>query len=342
MLKIGIHIGIVILLFSCKKEVGPQSLIEAKKGTGSIIIVNEGNFGFGNASVSIYNPQSKEVFNNQFKEINGFGIGDVLQSVNRHQDSYYFVVNNSGKIVITDTNLVYLSEINGFASPRYIEFVGNKGFVTDLKQGGVYVVDLITNRISNFIKTHGWTETICIANNKVYVLDRGDYLANSQLNYIFVLDPENEQTIDSIPTAKNPNSMVIDDNNELWVLTSGDNGTEKPKLLQIDLLSKLKTKEFIFPEYLDNPRRMVYTDNRLFFINRNLYVMNVVDSLLPAIPFYAKTRSNFYGLSFDAILKNFYLCDAKNYNQQGEVIRIDINGNVIDKILSGIIPQSIQ
>ena len=92
MKKISLIIGLVLLFWSCKKEIGPQYLQVDEEGSGSLLIINEGNFGFGNASVSIYNPDTKEIFNNQFKAVNGFGIGDVLQSVNRYEDKFYFVV----------------------------------------------------------------------------------------------------------------------------------------------------------------------------------------------------------------------------------------------------------
>ena len=238
MKNITLYIGIVFLLFNCKKEIGPQNLQEDAKGTGNLIVLNEGNFGFGNASVSIYNPDTKEVFNNQFKAVNGFGIGDVLQSVNRYQDKFYFVVNNSGKVVITDTNLVYQSQITGFNSPRYIEFANGKGFVTDLKQKAIYVVDLVSNQIIHQIQTQGWTEQIILYQNKLIVLDRGDYLTNSSPNVVYVINPITLVKEDSIVTSINPNSMTIDKNDKLWVLSSGEVGVEAPKLSNYDLVSK--------------------------------------------------------------------------------------------------------
>ena len=48
--------------------------------------------------------------------------------------------------------MVYQSQITGFNSPRYIEFANGKGFVTDLKQKAIYVVDLVSNQITHQIQ----------------------------------------------------------------------------------------------------------------------------------------------------------------------------------------------
>ena len=126
------YLVLFFLLVGCKKEVGPQSVNPIETSSGNLIVINEGNFGFGNASVSLLNPENGEIANNQYKKVNGIGIGDVLQSVKRYKDRFYFVVNNSGKVVVTDTNLKLITEITGLNSPRYIDFYGNTGFVTDL------------------------------------------------------------------------------------------------------------------------------------------------------------------------------------------------------------------
>ena len=341
MRNIIIYTTFVILFAGCKKEIGPQNVSNSEIGNGNLLILNEGNFGTGNASVSIYNPNSKEVFNNQFKAVNGFGIGDVLQSVNHNGDLYYFVVNNSGKVVVTDTNLVYQYEITGFNSPRYIEFYGNKGFVTDLKQNAIYVVDLISKQITNQITTQGWTETIHIYKDKLLVLDRGNYLSNSDSNHIYFIDPITESIVDSIKTNINPNSMVVE-NNELWVLSSGKLGLNKASLSQYNLTNRHLIKNLEFNSFSDNPSRLVSDRNgRLFYINSSVYSFSVQDTMLSQISFLRKTTESFYGLYFSRELNEIFITDAKDYTSLGEVKRLDLFGNQIDVFEAGIIPQAL-
>jgi hypothetical protein len=343
MKNITLYIGIVFFLCNCKKEIGPQNVQEYAKGTGSLIVLNEGNFGFGNASVSIYNLDTKEVFNNQFKAVNGFGIGDVLQSVNRYQDRFYFVVNNSGKVVITDTNLVYQSQITGFNSPRYIEFANGKGFVTDLKQKAIYVVDLVSNQITHQIQTQGWTEQIILHQNKLIVLDRGDYLTNSSPNFIYIINPITLQKEDSIQTGINPNSMVLDKNDKLWILTSGETGIESSKITQYDINTLSSIKTFIFSSSSDTPSRLVINKkkDKLYFLNGSVYEQSVSNVILGPALIFQKSMENFYGLYICMYTNEIYITNAKNYSQTGEVIRMDSLGTVIDNITTGINPQNL-
>ena len=335
-----LYIGIVFILFSCKKEIGPQNLGDDSVGNGSLLVLNEGNFGFGNASVSKLNPETGEIFNNQYKLINGVGIGDVLQSAKRYRNKYYFVVNNSGKVVVTDTNLVFLKEINGFNSPRYMECVGDFGYVTDLKQMAVYVVDLISNSIVSEIKTQGWTEDIILYNSELLVLDRGDYLTNSDSNYIYTIDPVLNRKTDSIRVGMNPNSMQMDNNGFLWVLNSGKTSVDFPSLTQYDLTTKSIVFQTIFSSY-DIPSNLVYSVSmdRLYFLNNSMYSISSDGS--ESIPqlFYRAQSENFYGLN--VIHQKLFVTDAKSYNQTGDVNIFTLRGEKTNTVSSGLIPSVI-
>ncbi len=66
--------------FDTGKDFGDGSV---PTGRG-LFITNEGNFMYGNASLSYYDPESMRVENEVFVRANGFKLGDVAQSMIIH------------------------------------------------------------------------------------------------------------------------------------------------------------------------------------------------------------------------------------------------------------------
>ncbi|MDU8955858.1 MAG: YncE family protein, partial [Bacteroides sp.] len=59
-----------------------------------LFITNEGNFQYGNATLSYYDPETKTVENEVFYRANAMKLGDVAQSMTIRNDVGWVVVNN--------------------------------------------------------------------------------------------------------------------------------------------------------------------------------------------------------------------------------------------------------
>ena len=114
-----------IVFYSCSKNPVDTVFFDFT-GNRGVYIVNEGNFMFGNSSLSFYDPATKRVVNHVFQARNGAPLGDVAQSMTIWNNLGFVVVNNSGKIYIIDSSTAeFKGSITGLSSPRYIHVINS-------------------------------------------------------------------------------------------------------------------------------------------------------------------------------------------------------------------------
>ena len=74
--------SVLLLLASCMKwEYGLEEGFDTSASGNGLFICNEGNFQYGNATLSYYDPTSKQVQNEVFFRANAMKLGDVCQSM---------------------------------------------------------------------------------------------------------------------------------------------------------------------------------------------------------------------------------------------------------------------
>ncbi len=337
-----IFILLVLMMFSsCKKqEVGPQCPTcqeDVLPTTTDVLIGCEGNFGWGNASLSSYSPITKNVSNQVFQNVNGFGLGDVLQDMQEIEGTLYITMNNSGKIVMLDTaDYTFQGEITGFNSPRYITAVSGKAYVSDLYANSIQVVDLTSKAITSSITTQRWTE---------HLLIHADYLYATapDTNWAFKINTLTDAIEDTIVVGKSPSGIVIDKNEKIWVLTSGGTNGELAKLVRYNPASNSIDQSFTFASLTESPNslRIDAEGENLFFLNDGLQTMSIQASAIPSSKSIATNGSIFYGMNIDPNNKEIYITDAVDYVQQGKVYRYDSIFQPLDTFTVGVIPQSI-
>ena len=122
MMKSVLCISLILglLLIGCRPEIiEPRN--DKPSAADKVIVLCEGNFTWGNASFDLYEPSTDKVFDDIFKTENGMALGDVLQSGVVVDGRLMLVLNNSSKIIITDTGKFKFNyQITGLQSPRYI------------------------------------------------------------------------------------------------------------------------------------------------------------------------------------------------------------------------------
>ncbi len=328
-----------LLTISCKKEDSPKNDNPTEIDTSNcVFIINEGNFQGGNSKISYYNPKTKTFAEDIFFEVNNRPLGDVCQSMTFFNNKIYIVVNNSNKIEVVEKNTFSsIATINGFTSPRYILPVSaTKAYITDLYSNKISIINLDNNQISGYISCEGWTEELCLINNKVFV-------TNYNKNKLYVINPISDIITDSISINYGANSMSIDKNDNIWVLCSGSQSLNlKPSLHKINSQNNIVEQSIYFISQTENPSRLTinYNKDTLYYLNKGVFKMPISNTFLPENPFISEGNKIFYGLGVDKKNYQIYVSDAIDYVQKGVVYIYNSNGNEITNFRASIIPSS--
>ena len=128
--------GCCSVLTGCMKwdyDLGREIAVRPEVGHG-LFITNEGNFQYGNATLSFYDTQTRKIDNEVFFRANDQKLGDVAQSMTMYGGLGWIVVNNSHVIFAIDpVTFKEVGRITNLTSPRYIHFLSDeKAYVTQI------------------------------------------------------------------------------------------------------------------------------------------------------------------------------------------------------------------
>ena len=334
-----------LLLTSCMKwEYGNEESFEA--ASSGLFITNEGNFQYGNASLSFYDPATRTIENEVFYRANGMKLGDVAQSMIVHNGVGWVVVNNSHVVFAIDLNTFReVGRITNLTSPRYMHFVSDeKAYITQIWDNRITVVNPRTYHITGYIDCPAMTmET----GSTEQMVQWGDYVyvnCWSYQNRILKIDTRTDTVVDELEVGIQPTSLVLDRNGKIWTITDGGYegspyGYEAPSLYRIDAETFRVEREFPFA-LGDDPSEVQIngTGDRIYWLNDDVWEMDVEAERLPVRPFLEQRETIYYGLTVDPRSGEVYVADAIDYQQQGMIYRYSPAGELLDEFYVGVIP----
>ncbi len=348
----SLGLGVVLLMLlasSCEKQECCKELPLAS--SGGLWVVNEGNFTFGNGSLSYIQPRDSLVLNRVFFEANGVPLGDVPQSIFQRGDSILVVVNNSGKLVcINRKDFGYCGEIEGLISPRYgIKISGHEALISDLYSKDMAIVDLNEMRVVSYLRIGHSTERILAQGNYAYAT--GWTLGNS----VYKIDLSSKVCVDSFAVGHQPHSMAWDREGKLWVLCDGafrgsPGGHFAARLMVIQPTTGETIREYEFKVLDQSPQHLMANDrgDSLFFINsayasgnaqdKGVFTMSIYDDVLPEKPLIPEGRGLFNAMTLAPNGKEIWISDAVDYQRRGWVRRFSLKGEPLDSFRVDLIP----
>ncbi len=335
--------ALLLVFTACKKPKSTDPIIEDPivALNEKIIIANEGAFGSGNSDVSAIDPITASITNDLFKNANNNGVlGDVLQSISFKNDLMYCVLNNSGTIKVLDAkNYNLKTTISNLNSPRYISFFNNSGIVSSLSftsaSNPLAIINTTTNTVSGSTAMQGWTEGL-------YSKGAHIYICNYAKSTVYKWNVNTQKNTDSIKIGTGAKEIVLYKNTFL-ILTDGDynNPNLKSKIYQIDTGNLNVIDSIQLGAYGYSSINYSVSEDKITVLGENkISSVNLSSKQISGF-ISGAAGETFYGFGFDEKYKKYYVCDAKDYQQKGQVIIFDKSGTRLSALAAGYVPSKV-
>ncbi|MEM6395512.1 MAG: hypothetical protein AAF741_04135 [Bacteroidota bacterium] len=327
----------VAIFAACGEDAppSPQGNDGADLDPGSgVLILNEGPFRQSLASLSFYEYETGQVTGGLFEEVNGFGLGDILQSATVIDDQLLLVVNNSSVVERVGKRSLRSNASLTLESPRYaLRLPDGRFYISDFTAGEIHVVEsAIDLRKSNSIPLPGWSEQMVLLDGQVWV-------TNPFREYVYGIDISQDLVTDSIRIDDQCGPLLTDAQGRMWTLCQGESILDN----SATLYRFTPTGDIdAWPVSANGQSRMLFVDalNEMWLLTfEGLYRFSSDLSDSDEIgQLWLERSGNWYALGREPQTGDIYLGDAIDFQQPGLVYRYSDAQNPIDSFAVGLAP----
>jgi DNA-binding beta-propeller fold protein YncE len=329
-------ISSAIVLWSCEPNKTKNSF-----QTG-LYILNEGAFMGGTATLTHWSDQDS-ITPDAFFAANTRNLGNLGNGLRADGNRIYAVISGAAALEVMEyPDLVSIGRATGFSSPRHaLVLQGGDIAVSDWGRNRVYRVSKSSLTISDSVDVATGPEALLAYEDELWVSCSGGYGIDSSLA---IIDASTFELLATVPVGINPTSMVRM-GNSIYVLCSGytdysgAGGDRAASLVRIDATTRAVTANYPAVGIADRPTRL-QSDGQVLYWIRDGYtgdVMRMEPTALdyPAFPWIG---GGAYGLYVDPATRDVYVLDAKDFQQNGEVRRYSLAGQLISSAEAGVVP----
>jgi DNA-binding beta-propeller fold protein YncE len=333
---------VVLTIFSCEKNPPPAPEVPEKYDQG-VLILNEGLYNQNNATLSFFDGQTS--YQDVFQSENNRGLGDVANDFEAYsiagRDFVIMAIDLSSQIEIIDRyTLKSVAQIPLFdgtnaREPRRVLVKGFYAYVCNF-DGTVAVVDLITNQVIKLIEVGANPDGMVLVKDKLYVSNSGGLQYPVYDSTMSVINTGSNTVETSFKTRINCTEMVVDGQDEIYLVSNGNYDDIAPALLRIDTETNA-----ILNEYAWDVSSLTILENWLYFYNgdtKNLQRMDTnTEEVETSFSIDLSGFETFYGFHIDPIAERIYCVDANGYVNSSTVSVFTLNGDQLFDFQAGLL-----
>lgn len=353
-------LALSLFLGSCKEE--EEIVVEVQEPRKAIIGI-EGTSPNGISSLAYYDIAAQSIENNVFRKANINPLGSQLNDmmIDEDRNRLVMVVSGSDKIVFSDLDNLEIERQPGnfLQIKNIVQTSEDEYYISSWDFDGVYVVNANNGNIKKEVLVQGTGPTkMLVHNDLAFVCNTGAFLFDSTVT---VLRTTEDTLVTNLAVGGKPNSMVIDNDNNLWVLAAGKVDVNNPFAsglgtlyrYQLDTLTMAIDSGYAiapdtvmyFTDNLLKPHSLTINleGNQLFYIGNSptgsVYSMSTFDNKVEETPI---ITGNFYSLNFDELELELYATRLPdNIENDGDLQVYSPSGNLKTSIKIGVKPKNV-
>jgi YVTN family beta-propeller protein len=316
--------------------------------TVSLLVANEGNWADSNGSITSYDPESGQAIQEKFEQVNGRPLAAIIQSVVLSGDRLFIVANNSDKIEVADAqtleSLGTVTFDNGLTPAGFALFNESKGYISDLYNHSVAVVDLESYEVAETrIYVGSNPRGMAVAGNRLYVANSGF----GEDNTISVINTGTDEVTVTIEVGAGPAQLIPDNQGRIWVVSNGkkaydedwNRDPENDIYGQIDVLNGATEEVVATIETGGFPRALALSEESGQGWVVNEETVQLIDLNNFELLDEAFIDRSFNGIGFSSVENRLYLAHSRGFTQAGQAITYDLEGAAVDSFQTGIAPK---
>jgi YVTN family beta-propeller protein len=334
MKKTAILFSILTLFASCKKDDRPLPPSAVANYTNGLVVLNEGLYQQNNSSLCFYSFENNQVFTQAFFTENGRGLGDTANDFEKYtldgKEYIIIAVDISSQIEIVEANtLKAVAQIPLFdgasaREPRRIDVYGYAAFVCSF-DGTVSVIDLTSYEVVKTIQVGANPDGMVQVGNELFVSNSGGLNFPIYDSTISVIDMTTREVTHTMDARINCTKMIVDSQNEIYVLSNGNYGSVPSALIRVDavnhaliseteisITSMTQVGDWIY--YYDDVLKSVRKFNML---TEQFETGSLID---------CSSYETFSGMQFVPELNLLFCFDAKGYVNSSVVRAYNLSG----------------